>query len=64
MDSLKHPRSDLAGQLNPDGGLTDTSPCCSRTAALAGCVAAPAPASPWLELACVEALAWKEMTTC
>jgi len=46
VDSLKHPRSDLAGQLNPGGGLAGTPPCCSRTASLAGCVAAPAPAPP------------------
>src|SRR5437016_451985 len=51
VDSLKHPRSDLAGQLNPGGGLATTSPCCSRTASLAGCGAPPALASPWLELA-------------
>jgi len=66
VDSLKHPRSDVAGQLNPGGGLAGTPPCCSRTAPLAGCVA-PAPASPWLELArvelelaCVEGLACVE----
>src|SRR5690349_12611979 len=57
VDSLKHPRRDLAGQLNPGGGLTDTSPRCSRTAPLADGVSPPAPASPWLELACIEALA-------
>src|SRR5690348_16434003 len=54
VDSLKHPRSDLAGQLNPGGGLAVLSPCCSRTASPAGCGAPPAPASPWLELACAE----------
>src|SRR6185437_6516856 len=58
VDSLKHPRRDLAGQLNPGGGLTDTSPRCSRTAPLADGASAPAPASPWLELARAEALAW------
>src|SRR5438045_1096173 len=57
VDSLKHPRRDLAGQLNPAGGLAGTSPRCSRTAPLADGVSPPAPASPWLELARAEALA-------
>jgi len=46
VDSLKHPRRDLAGQLNPGGGLTDTSPRCSRTAPLADGASPPALASP------------------
>src|SRR5882724_11940545 len=54
VDSLKHPRSDLVGQLNPGGGLAGTSACCSRTTSLAGCAALAAPVSPRLELACVE----------
>src|SRR5690242_1348659 len=57
VDSLKHPRRDLAGQLNPGGGLAATSPRCSRTAPPADGVSPPPPASPWLELARAEALA-------
>ena len=60
VDSLKHPRSDLAGQLNPGGGLAVTSPCCSRTA-FAGCGAPPPLASPWLGLACAGELACAEL---
>src|ERR1044071_7424916 len=63
-DSLKHPRRDLAGQLNPGGGLTGTSPRCSRTAPLADGVSPPAPASPWLELACAEVSACVAVLAC
>src|SRR5690349_10845141 len=62
VDSLKHPRRDLAGQLNPAGGLAGTSPRCSRTAPLAD--GASPPASAWLELACAEALACVEALAC